>query len=340
MGNELTFVTVIESGYLELTALWLVESLRRWGGRYADSPFLFVKPRPGPDPGRTTRLRMQKLGIDYRVTAADKRYDWYQFLNKPVAVREAEAAARTPIICWLDADILVLDEPTLLDLGPDDDVAFCVPDVNIGTYGPGSRYEAYWETYCNAVGFPLEDLGWVSPRGRDRPIRSYFNSGVMSIRTSSGLAAEYHKTVITALEARLALSDGGIYMHEQMAIGIAARRLRLRIRELPLNYNYSRHELSSPSSPESRAMEFSLLHYHAAFWPATYDDTLRQIAERRPDRLDFVRSLGPIRLSRVDPITRLRTRLLRRARQRCEEKYISTCRKIESPPLPDPVPAS
>jgi hypothetical protein len=333
MGNELTFVTVIESGSLEIAALWLVESLRRWGGRYADSPFLFVKPRAGPGPGYTTRRRMHKLGVDYRVTPSEKEYEWYDFLNKPVALQAAGAVAKTPMICWLDADILVLGEPSLLDPGPDNDLAICAPDVNIGTYGPGSRYEAYWATYCNAVGFPLEDLGWVRPCGKESVIRSYFNGGVMSIRTSSGLVEEYYKTVIAALAARLASSTDGIFMHEQMAIGIATRRLGLRVRQLPINYNYSCYELNSPSSPESRVSKLTLLHYHGAFWPATYDDTLRRIAERCPERLDFVRSLGTIKMSRINPMTRLRVRLLRRGRQRRQEKYMATCQTIETPPL-------
>ncbi len=333
MGSELTFVTVIESGYLEITALRLVESLRLWGGRYADSPFLFVKPRAGPSLGHKTRRRMHKLGVDYHVTASHNEYEWYNFLNKPVAVRAAAAVVQTPMICWLDADILVLDEPSQLDLGSDTDLAACVSDVNMGTFGPGSRFEAYWAEYCNAVGFPLESLGWVRPCGTDHLIRSDFNSGVMSIRASSGLAEEYYNTVIAALDARLTSSTDGIFLHEQMAIGVAARRLRLRVRELPLSHNYNCYELESPSSPESQASELTLFHYHDAFWPPGYNDTERQIAQRRPDRLDFVRSLGPINVNRFNPITRLRARLLRQRRKRREREYMTTCRVIETPPL-------
>ncbi len=340
MGNELTFVTVIESGHLEIAALWLVESLRLWGGRYADSRFLFVKPRAGPGPGLATRRRMHKLGVDYCVTAPDNEYEWYNFFNKPVALKAAVAIARTPLICWLDGDILVLDEPSLLELGPEDDLAICAPDINLGTTGPGSRYEAYWAAYCDAVGLPLADLGWVRTCEEESLIRSYFNSGVMSFRTASGLAEDYYKTVVAALEARVASSTNGIFMHEQMAIGIAARRLGLRVRELPLNYNYSCYELSSPSNPQSQVAKLALLHYHGAFWPAKYDETLRRIAERCPEQLDFVRSLGTIKMSRLNPMTRLRVRLLRRLRQRRQEKYIATCRKVETPPLANAVSAN
>lgn len=334
MSNEVTFVTVFESGYLELLALRLVESLRQWGRKHADSPFLFVKPRPGPGPGRETRRRMLKLGVDYCVAASTSDYEWYNFLNKPVALREAQAVVGTPIICWLDGDVLVLDEPSLLDLRSDVDLAVCAPDITVGTFGPGSRYEAYWDTYCKAIGFSLDDLGWVRPCWHESRIRSYFNGGVMSIRASSGFIEEYYKTVVAALDARLASSTDGIFMHEQMAIGVAARRLHLHICELPLSYNYSCYELDDPSGPESRACELILLHYHEAFWPNKYDGMLNRIAERRPDRVEFVLSLGPIKMRRLNPLSRLYVRLLRRGRQRSQETYIATCQKIETPPVP------
>jgi hypothetical protein len=98
--------------------------------------------------------------------------------------------------------------------------------------------------------------------------------------------------------------------------------------------------MSSPTSLLSRVSKLTLLHYHGAFWPVMYDETLRRIAERTPERLDFVRSLRKIKLSRLNPVTRLRVRLLRCARQRRQEKYIATCRKVETPPLSNAVSAA
>lgn len=332
MGSDITFVTVFESGFIELEALRLVESLRRWGGRYANAPFFFVKPRAGPGPHRATRRRMHELGVDYRV-ASRNEYEWNKFFTKPVALREAAAYARTPIVCWLDADVLVLDEPSLMDLAPDIDLAICAKDVNMGTTGPGSRYEAYWDEFCRAVGVSFEELGWVTTLEEGVRIRSYFNAGILSIRASSGLLEEFHRTLVVALDARLASSTDLIIMHDQMAVGIAARRLRLRIHELPLSYNYSCYELEAPSHPASRTSEIVLVHYHGAFFPDKYDGLLRRIEERRPDRLDFVRSLGPINVGRLNPLSRIHMRLLRRVRQRRQLKYEATCRIIETPPL-------
>ena len=304
MGSDITFVTVFESGFIELEALRLVESLRRWGGRYANAPFFFVKPRAGPGPHRATRRRMHELGVDYRV-ASRNEYEWNKFFTKPVALREAAAYARTPIVCWLDADVLVLDEPSLMDLAPDIDLAICAKDVNIGTTGPGSRYEAYWDEFCRAVGVSFEEarLGH-NPRGGSShslllQLRHSIDPGL--VRFARGVPPNDRRRV----GRPAGIVDRPHHMHDQMAVGIAARRLRLRIHELPLSYNYSCYQLEAPSHPASRASEIVLVHYHGALFPDKYDGLLRRIEERRPDRLDFVRSLGPINVGRLNPLSRI-----------------------------------
>jgi len=334
MSSEVTFVTVIEGGHLEFGTLRLVESLRKWGGRLADSPFLFVKPRPGPEPSRATRRRMNELGVDYLCTASRNRYDWYNFLNKPASVLRASDVAQTPFLCWLDADILVLNEPCQLVPGPDLDFVACAPSMDMHTVGPGSRYDAYWGEFCRAVGFSLEALGTVRVHREDMVTRTYFNSGVIGFRISSGYADAYYHTVLAALDARITSSTDGIFMHEQMSLTIAAKALGLRIRELPWTYNFSSYDLES-TNPRARdaAAGMVVFHYHGYFFPEKFGRLCELIADRRPDRLDFVRSLGSYDVSRLGPWKRLRTRLRKEVRRRQEKRYVAACRTIETPSI-------
>ena len=48
-----------------------------------------------------------------------RRYGWYHFMNKPTAMAAAEEFVETPLIGFLDSDILVAGE--LHDLLPRDD---------------------------------------------------------------------------------------------------------------------------------------------------------------------------------------------------------------------------
>ena len=57
-GHLPAFLLCVEHGRLEGEAILLVESLREWGGRYADSPVYAFAPRPDFRPERATVERL------------------------------------------------------------------------------------------------------------------------------------------------------------------------------------------------------------------------------------------------------------------------------------------
>src|SRR5438552_2582969 len=100
MTPAITFVTCVESGPLEAQVLRMVESLRRFGGAYAECAVWAIKPRFGPPVSRNTRGEFARLGVDYRQTARTDPYAWYTFLNKTRAFGLAEDEARTEFVGW------------------------------------------------------------------------------------------------------------------------------------------------------------------------------------------------------------------------------------------------
>lgn len=328
-SSKISFVTVVEAGAIELKAVRLAESLRTWGGDFAKAPIVFVRPRRGPALSRSTLRRMQELGVMYFQTNASHQYDWYNFLNKPIAIRIAAEKVETPYLCWLDDDVLVLDEPTRLVPESGEDFLACPADLNMGSTGPGHRFEPYWHAFCDSVGISLDDLGFVRVHRENILARTYFNGGVMVFRLSSGGIDAYVQTTIGALNARIRSSTEGIYMHEQMAVGIAAMKCRLRIGTLPMAYNYSSHELFNPLNI-SAADEMILFHYHDAFFHERFDNLCDVLAVYRPDRLEFVRSLGMINMRRLRILGRLQSRVFGAIRRRKQKSYLATCRVIDT----------
>lgn len=162
---DCTFVCCIEAGPLETMTLRLVESLRRFGGRAAQSPVIAVRPRRGPSLSRSGRRRLDELGVEVLGPPKRPRYDWYHFLNKPKALVAAEAIAQSDVIAFLDGDTLVLAEPQALWLGDDSDFA-AKPEIgSIESNGPGSTYEPLWEAFASALGLSLDDLpGSLHPK--------------------------------------------------------------------------------------------------------------------------------------------------------------------------------
>src|SRR5215207_7670197 len=101
MAAPITFVTCVESGPLETQVLRMVESLRRFGGGYADCPVWAVKPRFGPPLAGHTRRELDRLNVDFRRTTRSDPHGWYAYINKTRALILAEAEAATPRAGWL-----------------------------------------------------------------------------------------------------------------------------------------------------------------------------------------------------------------------------------------------
>jgi hypothetical protein len=139
-----TCVCCIESGSMETQTLAMLQSLRKCGGQLASAPVLAVTPRMGPPLARATHRQLEKLGVVHRGSHAIRTYGWYNFLNKTLAVLEAERFATTPTVTWIDSDMLFLGEPTELWLGDDEDFAACTPDAVGATTGPGDGNEPFW----------------------------------------------------------------------------------------------------------------------------------------------------------------------------------------------------
>src|SRR5262249_55866667 len=111
-----TVVCCVEAGPLETTTLWMVESLRRWGGRFAQAPVIAVTPRFGPSLRHSTLRKFDDLHVQYVRKNVARKYSWYNFLNKPLSLNVAEEHAKTDIMVWLDADVFVTGAPEAFDL--------------------------------------------------------------------------------------------------------------------------------------------------------------------------------------------------------------------------------
>jgi hypothetical protein len=95
---SITVVCCVESGPLETSTVMMVQSLRRWGGRFADIPVIAVTPRFGPPLMRSTRQRFDELSVQHLRRRLSRKFGWYSFLNKPLALVGAEPMVKTDLI--------------------------------------------------------------------------------------------------------------------------------------------------------------------------------------------------------------------------------------------------
>lgn len=66
VSSQITFVCIVESGWVEAQAIRMVESLRQWGGQFANAPVLAVTPRLGLPLARKTHKAFDKLQWNFK----------------------------------------------------------------------------------------------------------------------------------------------------------------------------------------------------------------------------------------------------------------------------------
>jgi hypothetical protein len=321
----MTIATCLEAGPLETQVLRMVESLRRWGGRYRDSPVLAYSVRFGPPLTRATRKALDSLGVTFRRINPENRYRWMNFYNKPLAMAAAEEEATTEQLGFLDGDVLVLGEPEEFALAPDEDFTAAAPDKTLGSCGPGDVNEPYWEAVCALIDLVPDDLPWVTTHQENLRIRMYWQGGIFVYRRSTGFAKPYLDLFTLLNDSQVVSHASRSFFNDQMAITLAMVKEKLRWRALSWTHNFNVLGPLLDQVDPARLREVRLLHYHDAFWPTYWPALLRLLKAARPDVHDWLAPLGPLTNPSSKPWKAL-SKALRFVRARRYAQYEATCR--------------
>ena len=326
LNSQITFVCCVESGSLEAQTLRMVESLRRWGGKFANAPLVAVTPRLGPPLARKTLKTFERFNVEYLPFQAKSRYSWFKYVNKPYALVAAEERSTSEFIGWLDSDLLFLGEPDKLMLNDGEDFVACASDKNIGTSGPGDPFDPYWKEICQIVGIDIEDLPWITTQMEGKRIRLYWNSGVFVYRRKTAFGKHHLETSIQLLDARLVNQNAGIFFTDQVALGLAMVKMGLSWRDLPFSHNYTMSSLiHSEWYNREQHQEARILHYHDCMWPPFWPEFIKCMGDTHKDVADWLTSLGPMK-NEAPFHWRATGKVLAHFRNRQELAYKKLCR--------------
>ncbi|HEY6926907.1 MAG TPA: hypothetical protein VI653_25700 [Steroidobacteraceae bacterium] len=321
----ITFVCCVESGPLEAQTVRMVESVRMFGGRFASAPIVAVTPRPGPRISTATRAMFRRHEVEHMRLPGCRKYNWFNFFNKPLALVAAEAHTHTEFVGFLDSDLLIVREPELLEPRTGEDLtAFPVEIKEMGTTGPGDPYEEFWKASCQVVGIELEALPWITTAQSKERVRLYFNSGIFAYRRGTGFGAEYLRVCRALLDSRVGTNAPGygLGFKEQVSVGFAAATLGLNWRALPYSHNYPLSSIT-PYDPALLAGA-RVVHYHDAMWPPFWSTFLQRIRETQPHTAAWLTALGPMK-NDAPLLSRFLAKALRAARTRQAERYRAAC---------------
>ena len=178
----LVFAMCVEAGGFEAMAVRAAQSLRKFGGRFANCKMYGVTPRMGPALNRQTLREFNALGVEHINIRPKNPYAWYPLMNKPLTLLEVQRRTDAEQICFLDSDMIVMSEPNLLQLDTDTGFIACAPDSGIGSAGDDDINTPFWREACKALGISYQDLPWVFAHREKVDIRLYFNSGIFTFR--------------------------------------------------------------------------------------------------------------------------------------------------------------
>lgn len=283
VSGAITFVCCIEHGRLEDQTLLMLETLRVNGGRLAGERVLAVIGRWGAPLSSHTIDALDRLGVEL-VHAHDKNpTTWLNYANKIAAVSIAQELASTPLIAWLDSDVLIAGEPAGLLL--DDNVDFggrCeyLPPV---IWKDDSTHLPYFNALCALCGTQVEDLPFIDIEHPKMQIRLNFNSGVFVWRARCSFASAYSETFEKLLRSRLGQYDGHFHTADQVVIApvLIAKRLSWQHLDVAAHHMVFPGQIDGSIAAPSMAGS-TVIHYSGSLTPPHRQRFLERLAHEQP----------------------------------------------------------
>lgn len=277
---DCSFVLSVEQGKLEAQAILLVESLRRFGGAYANCPVYAVSPRPARQMGTACAAALTALGVQIITRELLPLNEAYGTVARMAACAWAEQNLSSEIIVSLDDDLFFTGEPDFRLQGGD----FFARPVDIKgmcTSGPNDPCDHYWHQIAQLAGIDYDEIPWVETTVDHIWVKASYNGGMVAVRRRLGL---FQKTMeifqsmrknnlapYQALKGEVFSSIGYVgpeatrwWGSAQAALSMAVIRQKAIIALAPPTYNVPAHEAVSAERPMSTVTlkDAVLIHYH------------------------------------------------------------------------------
>jgi hypothetical protein len=322
LNDSTTICTCIEAGELETEVLLLAESLRKFGGRWADVPMVAVKPRRGPALSIATMNRLKQLNVELVDKLLSNEASWWNHANKPAAMRYVEQHASTRCVTWMDGDMVVLREPKGFTPAPGADfIARAGEACDVASDGSDDKVD-YWRRMCAVFGLRFEEFGEISSWPDRKPIKAYWQSGIFTYYREAKLGARQYEVVATMLRTPIASKFAGIYHQDQISLALTVQLLQLRCSQYDPRMNFNFDSVNKEAAKLIPLEELYVLHHHRSFRPQNYGWAREELKALPADRLMLIDSYAPI--SRASLNVRLQRKLFRMWRKRKVDAFDAT----------------
>ena len=290
--RDVEFLIIGESGILEKQSLLLAESIRKFGGRYAQSKITVLQPRREKPISAVVRRRFEALHAGIVELSIVSPCPEYGTSYRVFACAEYERFATAEMFVFMDSDMVLMSEP---DLGLlDADVAARPVDVKgMCTSGNDDPNDGYWQKLCRVCGVDYDRLPWVTTTVERARVRASYNGGLTVVKAGGGLFRKTADFFVRSLDANLipwpertstfvtghgTVSAAGsqLWGSSQACCSLAITALGLSVRVLPPSLNFPLHLYDQlfPEIKKGAIPAVSLVHYHHVFRGALSDNPI------------------------------------------------------------------
>jgi hypothetical protein len=263
MSESIAFILCTEGGQLEQESLLMVESFRKYTGRFKESPLFSFQVRELNDVSQATIDKLASFNVKHRKVVLNLKYPDYPLANKPLLCAYAEQTIDADIIVFLDSDLVFFSEPKEFLLLPEYDVGIR-PEHHkmIGSEGITDPNEAYWMHLYQITG--AQDLDrYVTTTVDRKRIRAFWNSGVVAVRRKTGIFTAWKQAIEQLLEVGTSITKENWY-YEQSALSATICALTDKVFHFSPGYNYPVHSHNAMPAAErlSSFEEIVCIHDH------------------------------------------------------------------------------
>ncbi len=227
--------------------LVLVESIRTYGGRFAEAPVWIYAPSSLMKTQGKLVKSFGALDADVRASDAPADARAIPFSGKVFAAARAEKAAKgaASVLVWLDEDTVMLAEPGELALAKHANLGYRpVMHRNVGSLY-SEKPDAFWSRVYEKLAVPDSAMFPMKTVTGDATVRAYFNAGLLAVRPEAGIMKRWGEAFNTLyldpVIAGMCEKDQrlGVFLHQAALSGAIVKHVpRSEMTPLPDGYNY------------------------------------------------------------------------------------------------------
>ena len=185
-GDSVEFFLIAERGILELQALLLCSSVRRFAGAHSSAAITVVSPRRDRRPSSTTLRALEGLEAEYLEIDLSSQCPSYGPSFRVLAAARVERRPGAATLVQLDSDTMFVGEPDL-DLGGFVAAARPTDLKGMCTAGTGDRFDPYWRDLCRLCEVDYDQIPFVETTVDRQTVRASYNGGFVAVRRACGI---------------------------------------------------------------------------------------------------------------------------------------------------------